>query len=99
MEICALWFFRQETTSAGTNLLGGRAITRNLEGSAAKSLKSCLMQNSQCNGEVYPGYSLIRKCCRHFKFLLHTYIKEEIREEGIVRRLPPFLRFLEIAGY
>ena len=29
---------------------------------------------------------------------VHTYIKEEISEEGLVRRLPPFLRFLEVAG-
>lgn len=27
-----------------------------------------------------------------------TYIKEEIKEEGILRRIPPFLRFLSIAG-
>jgi predicted AAA+ superfamily ATPase len=29
---------------------------------------------------------------------VNTYIKEEIKEEGIVRSLPPFLRFLSIAG-
>jgi predicted AAA+ superfamily ATPase len=29
---------------------------------------------------------------------VNTYIKQEIREEGIVRSLPPFLRFLGIAG-
>ena len=29
---------------------------------------------------------------------VNTYIKEEIKEEGIVRSLPPFLRFLGIAG-
>jgi predicted AAA+ superfamily ATPase len=29
---------------------------------------------------------------------VNTYIKEEIKEEGIVRSLPPFLRFLNIAG-
>ena len=27
-----------------------------------------------------------------------TYIKEEIRQEGVVRNLPPFLRFLALAG-
>jgi predicted AAA+ superfamily ATPase len=27
-----------------------------------------------------------------------TYLKEEIREEGLVRSLPPFLRFLNVAG-
>ena len=29
---------------------------------------------------------------------LNTYIKEEIREEGLVRRVPPFVRFLCLAG-
>ena len=29
---------------------------------------------------------------------VNTYIKEEIKEEGIIRRIPPFLRFLKIAG-
>jgi predicted AAA+ superfamily ATPase len=29
---------------------------------------------------------------------VHTYINEEIKEEGIVRRLPPFLRFLGVCG-
>lgn len=28
----------------------------------------------------------------------NTYIKEEIKEKSIVRSLPPFLRFLSIAG-
>lgn len=27
-----------------------------------------------------------------------TYLREEIKEEGIVRNVPPFLRFLEVAG-
>jgi predicted AAA+ superfamily ATPase len=29
---------------------------------------------------------------------VHTYIKEEIKEEGIVRNAEPFIRFLEVAG-
>src|SRR3989338_11715287 len=28
----------------------------------------------------------------------HTYLKEEIREEGFVRQIEPFVRFREIAG-
>ncbi|MCX7045578.1 MAG: DUF4143 domain-containing protein [Candidatus Sumerlaeota bacterium] len=28
----------------------------------------------------------------------NTYIREEIKEEGAVRNLPPFLRFLQVAG-
>jgi predicted AAA+ superfamily ATPase len=29
---------------------------------------------------------------------VNIYLKEEIKEEGLVRSLPPFLRFLQIAG-
>jgi predicted AAA+ superfamily ATPase len=29
---------------------------------------------------------------------VNTYLKEEIREEGLVRSVPPFLRFLAVAG-
>ena len=29
---------------------------------------------------------------------VNTYLKEEIREEGLVRNVPPFLRFLNVAG-
>ena len=29
---------------------------------------------------------------------VNTYLKEEIREEGLVRNVPPFLRFLGVAG-
>ena len=29
---------------------------------------------------------------------VHTYIREEIKEEGTVRQAPPFLRFLQVAG-
>jgi len=29
---------------------------------------------------------------------VHTYIQEEIKAEGIVRQVPPFLRFLSVAG-
>lgn len=29
---------------------------------------------------------------------VHTYLKEEIREEGLVRQVDPFVRFLRVAG-
>ncbi|PWU21039.1 MAG: hypothetical protein C5B49_03200 [Bdellovibrio sp.] len=29
---------------------------------------------------------------------LFTYLKEEIQEEGLVRMIDPFVRFLEVAG-
>jgi predicted AAA+ superfamily ATPase len=29
---------------------------------------------------------------------VHTYIREEVREEGLIRNTEPFVRFLEVAG-
>jgi hypothetical protein len=29
---------------------------------------------------------------------LNTYLKEEVREEGLVRRVPRFVRFLTVAS-
>lgn len=29
---------------------------------------------------------------------MNTYLKEEVREEGLVRRVPPLVRFLSLAG-
>jgi predicted AAA+ superfamily ATPase len=84
----------------GVNLLGGRAVVRNLDafsygelGSARFNPEFSLqwgslpwVQRDRDNApDILSGY-------------FNTYIKEEIKEEGIVRSLPPFLRFLGIAG-
>ncbi|MBM3383405.1 MAG: ATP-binding protein [Betaproteobacteria bacterium] len=87
----------------GANLLAGRAQSRRMEGFSYREL-----------GDSFEISKAIQWGCLPFlwtqtedkkippeEFLssyLNTYIKEEIREEGLVRRLEPFLRFLEIAG-
>ncbi len=85
--------------SGGVNLLGGRAVTRHLAQFSYKelgnrfNLKQALewgtlpfvVQNPRDSAEILNSYT-------------QTYIKEEIKEEGIVRKLDPFLRFIEIAG-
>ena len=87
----------------GANLLAGRAQSRRMEGFSAHEL-----------GIHFDVERALRWGCLPFlwaqssdhgmppeEFLsayLNAYIKEEIREEGLVRRLDPFLRFLEVAG-
>jgi predicted AAA+ superfamily ATPase len=83
----------------GTNLLGGRALTRELGGFSWQELGDRYdLQASQQWG-LLPWVQLDRENAPDIlSSYVNTYIKQEIKEEGIVRSLPPFLRFLGIAG-
>lgn len=83
----------------GVNLLGGRAITRNLEAFSFRELGDAFDTEFSLQWGFLPYVQLDRKNASDIlNSYVNTYIKEEIREEGIVRSLPPFLRFLSIAG-
>ena len=83
----------------GVNLLGGRAITRYLDAFSCKELKKAFDVKFSLQWGFLPYVQLDRKNAPDIlNAYVNTYIKEEIKEEGIVRRLPPFLRFLTIAG-
>lgn len=99
------WRFALSGSSArklrrgGINLLAGRAITRHIEGLSYAEIPTefdlkfhlewgglPLIHGSPSDaGEILSAY-------------VNTYIKEEIKEEGVVRNVPPFVRFLGIAG-
>ncbi|MFV9691415.1 MAG: ATP-binding protein [Desulfobacteria bacterium] len=81
------------------NLLGGRAITRNLDTFSYKELGNLFDAEFALQWGFLPYVQLDRKNAPDIlNSYVNTYIKEEIKEEGIVRSLPPFLRFLGIAG-
>jgi len=83
----------------GINLLGGRAVTRYLDAFSYKELKIAFDSKFSLQWGFLPYVQLDRKNAADIlNAYVNTYIKEEIKEEGIVRRLPPFLRFLNIAG-
>ncbi len=99
------WRFALSGSSArklrrgGVNLLGGRAVTRNLETFCFKELGKAFDVEFSLNWGVLPYVQRDRENAADIlNAYVHTYIKEEIKEEGIVRSLPPFLRFLNIAG-
>lgn len=83
----------------GANLLGGRAVTRYMESFASAEiggdfdLRFCLewgmlplvLREPKIRSDTLRAY-------------VHTYLKEEIKEEGLVRKVEPFVRFLEIAA-
>ena len=83
----------------GTNLLGGRAITREMESFTSAELAQSFDLNFSLEYGQLPTILQDPNYARDIlDAYVNTYIKEEIKEEGLVRNLPPFLRFLEIAG-
>ena len=83
----------------GVNLLGGRAVTRYLDAFSTMELGDRYDIEFSIQWGFLPYVQLDRKNASDIlNSYVNTYIKEEIKEEGIVRSLPPFLRFLSIAG-
>jgi predicted AAA+ superfamily ATPase len=83
----------------GTNLLGGRALTRELSGFSWRELGGLFDVDFSLQWGLLPWVQLDRaNAADILSSYVNTYVKQEIKEEGIVRSLPPFLRFLGIAG-
>jgi predicted AAA+ superfamily ATPase len=84
---------------AGVNLLGGRAVTRRLGPFVSAELGAQFSLSRALEWGLLPMVALEpRHAPDTLAAYVHTYIREEIREEGLVRRIDPFLRFLHIAG-
>ena len=83
----------------GVNLLGGRALTRFMAPFSQWELGADFDVDFSLQWGLLPLVQADRRYAADLlQAYVHTYIKEEISEEGLVRRLPPFLRFLEVAG-
>lgn len=83
----------------GADLLAGRAVNIDMEGFSAKELGHDFDLEAALDWGTLPF--VVRNRDRKDDVLaayLNTYLKEEIREEGLVRRVPPFVRFLAVAG-
>ena len=77
--------------------MGGRAVTRNLTAFSCKELVDAFDVEFSLQWGFLPYVQLDRKNAADIlNSYVNTYIREEIKEEGIVRSLPPFLRFLNI---
>lgn len=81
------------------NLLGGRAwrfelfpLTTNELGNDFDLLKSL-------NRGLIPDHYLDENYQRTIKAYINDYLKEEIRDEGLVRNLPAFARFLDAVPF
>jgi predicted AAA+ superfamily ATPase len=83
----------------GANLLAGRAITVNMEGFSAVELGRAFNLSKALEWGLLP--MVLREPKQAPDILaayLDTHIREEIRQEGLLRNVPPFMRFMSIAG-
>lgn len=83
----------------GVNLLAGRAVTRNMESFSFAEIGADFNLEFAIEWGLLPFVHQDRtNAADILNAYVNTYIKEEIREEGVIRNLAPFLRFLGIAG-
>ena len=99
------WNFALSGSSArklkrkGVDLLAGRALTRNFFPFSFAEIKDVFDLNVSLEWGMMPTVQMSRgEAADLLSAYVDTYIKEEIREEGIIRKLSPFLRFLGVAG-
>jgi uncharacterized protein len=83
----------------GANLLAGRALTMSMEGFSAEELGNAFDLEFVLN---WGGLPFVWNDPRYAMDILaayvNTYLKEELQAEGLIRNVPPFVRFLSIAG-
>lgn len=83
----------------GVNLLAGRAITLNMESFSAQELGEEFDLSLALDWGLLPFVQHdSADAADILSAYLNTHLKEEVREEGLVRQVPPFVRFLAIAG-
>ena len=83
----------------GANLLAGRALTLSMEGFGVAELNEAFELDHALSWGTLP---LVHEepeiAADILAAYVNTYLKEEIQAEGLIRNVPPFLRFLAIAG-
>ena len=83
----------------GVNLLAGRALTLHMEPFSSEELADRFDLDFCLQWGLLPIVQTDRQDAADILgAYVNTYLKEEIREEGLVRKAPPFWRFLGIAG-
>ena len=80
------------------NLLGGRAIRYELFGLAAQELGADFSIEHFVNTGPLPNHYGAENPALALRAYVDDYLREEILEEGLTRRLPIFSDFLRVAG-
>jgi predicted AAA+ superfamily ATPase len=82
----------------GANLLGGRAIRYALHGMSASELGDEFDLDRLLNHGYLPRIYEANRPGRMLEAYIADYLKEEVAAEGLVRNLPAFSNFLDIAA-
>lgn len=83
----------------GANLLAGRAITKMMEPFSYQEMQESFDLKGALEWGTLPlVVNNLQNAPDILSAYVHTYIQEEIRAEGFIRKTEPFIRFLEIAG-
>lgn len=84
---------------AGTNLLGGRALKLSMPPFVAKELGSRFSLESALESGMLPLVANAENPRKRLSAYIDLYLREEIQQEGFVRNLGAFARFLEAASF
>ena len=84
---------------AGANLLAGRAITEKVFPLTVKELGKNFSLSRSLQWGHLPMATLSKQPARYLESYVQTYLREEVQQEGIVRNLTGFVRFLEAASF
>jgi predicted AAA+ superfamily ATPase len=83
----------------GANLLAGRALTLSMESFSAVELGDSFDLEFALNWGMLPFvWNDPQYAADILAAYVNTYLKEELQAEGLIRNVPPFVRFLSIAG-
>ena len=97
-----LWFILSGSSArklkkSGANTLGGRAIPETLYPLVWPEVTDFQLDHAVQNGMI-PRHYMASDATKRLKGYVEVYLNEEIREEGEVRRLDAFERFMEVAA-
>lgn len=83
---------------SGVDLLAGRAVWRNLHPFIAAELKDWNLNKALDRGQL-PLTWRVANATDILRTYLALYMEQEVKNEGIVRNLPAFARFLEVISF
>ena len=81
----------------GKNTLGGRALPVYFYPFVSSEIPDFKIDKAVCYGMI-PSHYLAKNPSRQLEAYIQVYLKEEIKEEALVRNLDAFQRFLEVAA-
>ena len=83
----------------GLNLLAGRALTLAMHPLCAAEMGAAFNLRSSLRHGLLPAIGSEPDPRRYLDSYVHTYLDQEIRQEGLTRNLAAFARFLEAASF